>query len=175
MTSIAQKIAIRNAIAARAANPEAKSAPARKKGFDLEAIAAGEASRSTMKRFLKSIEGLDDAALSVEQSRAAAYAEQATAPIVRDTTPFRTTLTFESVESKITADGKMTNYLVMRGCEITTPEGENVTRTVMAFGEARDRVEQMVFAGQDITVDVYFSNSVIKVVENDVPALAAAA
>lgn len=27
MTSIAQKIAIRNAIAARAANPEAKSAP----------------------------------------------------------------------------------------------------------------------------------------------------
>lgn len=118
MTSIAQKIAIRNAIAARAANPEAKSAPARKKGFDLEAIAAGEASRSTMKRFLKSIEGLDDAALSVEQSRAAAYAEQATAPNVRDATPFRTTLTFDSVESKITADGKMTNYLVMRGCEM---------------------------------------------------------
>jgi hypothetical protein len=173
MTSIAQKIAIRNAIAARSANPEA-AAPARKKGFDLEAIAAGEASRSTMKRFLKSIEGIDDAALSVEQSRAAAYAEQATAPIVRDTTPFTATINFETVESKFTNDGKMTNYLVMRGCEVTTPEGETVTRTVMAFGEARDRVHDMIFASKDIEVEVYFANSVLKVVENDAPAQLAA-
>lgn len=172
MKTVAQKIAIRNAIATRtAANENGEQAPKtpRAKGIDLDRIISGEASRSTMRRFLKSIEGLDGDLMSVDQSRAAQAAEEALAPKVQDTTPFRATFGFETIESKFTQGENSVNYLVMRGCEIATPNGETVKRTVMAFGSAFDRVSGQILAGQDIEVDVAFAGSVLKVVE-DAPA-----
>lgn len=169
MKSVAQKIAIRSAIAARtSANDNVEQAPkTRAKGIDLERIISGEASRSTMRRFMKSIEGIDGDLLSVDQSRAAQAAEEALAPKVQDTTPFRATFGFESVESKVTTDGRDIKYLVMRGCEITTPTGEKTKSTVLAFGTAFDQVSSQVLAAQDIDVEVAFSGSVLKVVEAD--------
>lgn len=164
----AQKIAIRNAIAARSsANDNGDRAPKapRAKGFDLERIISGEASRSTMRRFMKSIEGMDGDLMSVDQSRAAQAAEQALAPKQQDTTPFRSTFFFDSIESKTTNDDAKTDYLVMRGCEITTPSGEKIKRTVLAFGAASKLISSQVLGGQDIDVDIVFAGSVMKVVE----------
>lgn len=168
MKTVAQKIAIRNAIAARTtANDNGDQAPKapRAKGFDLERIISGEASRSTMRRFLKSVEGMDGDLMSVDQSRAAQAAEEALAPKQQDTTPFRSTFFFETIESKTANDEAQTEYLVMRGCEIVTPEGETLKRTVLAFGTASKLISSQVLANQDIDVDIVFAGSVMKVVE----------
>jgi hypothetical protein len=164
-SQVARSIAIRNAVAARAAGTDgtiAAKSP-RAKGPDLERIISGEASRSTMRRFLKSIESIDGDLLSVDQSRAAQAAEEALAPVEQDRTPFEATIEFETVESKNAADE--TPYFVMRGCEVAIPGGETVKRTVLAFGSAHSQVKDLIFSGQPLTVRIAQSGSVLKVVE----------
>jgi hypothetical protein len=152
MNAIARRIAIRNAVSARATETATvAAAPA----FDLEAIAAGQASPVVMRRFLDSVADIDGDLMSVDQSRAAQTAEEALAP-------FRASFEFETVESKKSAKGEL--YLVMRGCEVDTPLGR-LSRTVLAFGDAHARVSQQVLANQPIDVEVTFSGAVLKVVE----------
>lgn len=153
MNAIARRIAIRNAVAARATEAPASVAPT--PSFDLEAIAAGQATPTTMRRFLDSLAGLDGDLMSVDQSRAAQTAEEALAP-------FRASFEFTTVEAKKSTKGDL--YLVMRGCEVDTPLGR-MSRTVLAFGDAHARVSQQVLANQPIDVEVTFSGAVLKVVE----------
>ena len=151
MNAIARRIAIRNAIAARRTAVPAQVTPA----FDLEAIAAGQASPAVMRRYLDSVAALDGDLMSVDQSRAAQAAEEILAP-------FRASFEFETVQSKTDTNGDP--YLVLRGCAVETPVGR-MSRTVLAFGDAHDRVSAQVLSGGAIDVDVVFSGAVLKVVE----------
>lgn len=164
--TVARAIAIRNAVKARQAKQEGQSeapkAP-RKKGFDLDLIISGEASRSTLKRFVASMEGRDEGTMSVDETRALDMAEQMLAPKVQDRTPFQAVVNFDAIESK--QDKNDQPYFVMKGCEIQTPAGETVKRTVMAFGSAHARVKDLVLSGQELVLDVQFAGPVLKVLE----------
>ena len=57
-----------------------------------------------------------------------------------------------SVSNRTAQNG--TKYAVVSGCEITLPGGETETRTLMAFGKARENVAGLLRKGKTVSLRV---------------------
>ncbi|AXK43874.1 hypothetical protein [Erythrobacter aureus] len=81
---------------------------------------------------------------------------------------FVATVTPESVDTRT---GKNGPYAVLKGAQVSTANGEPMTRTVMAFGRSHDLVEGKLHAGQPVDLAVRYDGGTLRVVglpaEND--------
>jgi hypothetical protein len=73
------------------------------------------------------------------------------------------TLTFDGDEMEVAETRDGTPYIIFRNVVVETDD-ETVERTVMAFGEAMERVAPLRMPGARVTLDVFDSGRVVKVV-----------
>lgn len=69
---------------------------------------------------------------------------------------------FENISAGFSTDG--TPYYTMQGCSLVLPDGREVTRTVMAFGQAHDLVREIILDGKELVALLSYSGSTLKVV-----------
>lgn len=69
---------------------------------------------------------------------------------------------FENISAGFSTDG--TPYYTMQGCNLVLPDGREVTRTVMAFGQAHDLVRDTILGGNELVAFLSYSGSTLKVV-----------
>lgn len=73
------------------------------------------------------------------------------------------TLTFDGDEMEVSETRDGTPYAIFRNVTVETDD-ETVERTVMAFGAAMERVAPLRTPGVRVTLDVFDSGRVVKVV-----------
>ncbi len=74
---------------------------------------------------------------------------------------FVATVTPDTVDTRT---GKNGPYAVLKGAQISTPKGEEMTRTVMAFGQDHDLLEGKLHSGQPLDLKVRYDGGTLRIV-----------